>query len=425
VRVVTRVLVLDGHTTQALACVRSLGRAGYRTIVASDRRWSLAGASRYCGPTFRLAGQSIAAFAALRAWARRQGARIVLPLTERSCLLCNAEADAWRADGITIGCGPDEMLMQAFDKARTIEHAAACGINVPPTRFPASLDECRDAAAELGFPCVIKPRFSNAWHNGEFLPDRGVAYVDSGASLAPAVIARRQGAHWPIIQRFVPGRGKGIFMLCDNGRPVTWFAHERLRDVRPSGSGSSLRRAVALDTALSEMGGRLLARLAWHGPAMLEFQDDGIRPPWLIEVNGRFWGSLQLAIDAGADLPVQWVRLLSGLPVESSAEYRPGITLRWLWGDVKRLLHIASGPPPGYPGAYPALWDGIKEVFGSQPPGTRVETWDRKDPLPAVAEWVQGVGELLERRPPANGAHSLSGANGMNGATGAKCANGA
>jgi len=32
------VLVLDGQTNQALACVRSLGRAGYDVLVASDRR---------------------------------------------------------------------------------------------------------------------------------------------------------------------------------------------------------------------------------------------------------------------------------------------------------------------------------------------------------------------------------------------------
>jgi hypothetical protein len=36
---------------------------------------------------------------------------------------------------------------------------------------------------------------------------------------------------------------------------------------------------------------------------MVEFKDDGVNPPCLMEINGRFWGSLQLAIDAGVDFP--------------------------------------------------------------------------------------------------------------------------
>ena len=37
-----RVLVLDAHTNQALACVRSLGRAGHEVFVASHRALPLA-----------------------------------------------------------------------------------------------------------------------------------------------------------------------------------------------------------------------------------------------------------------------------------------------------------------------------------------------------------------------------------------------
>lgn len=389
------VLVLDGNTTQALACVRSLGRAGYAVYIASDRRAPLASWSRYCRGKFRLRGETVAEFAAMREWARSRGVRVVLPLTERSCLLCNADAAAWRGRDMILGCGPDTMLLEAFDKARTLQRAMARGVPVPPTRLPTSLAGFHTAARELGFPCVIKARFSHARQGDEFLPDPGVAYVNDVAALTPAVLARRQGDAWPLIQRFVTGRGKGVFALCDHGRPVTWFAHERLRDVRPSGSGSSLRRSIPLDARLRESAGRLLADLEWHGPAMLEFVDDGVSPPRLMEMNGRFWGSLQLAIEAGADFPALWVRVLTGEHLPAPVPYDSGVVLRWLWGDVKRLLHVLRGPPPGYPGSYPAIWKGVRELFGRQPPGTRLETWDRTDPWPAVAEWVQGIGELV------------------------------
>jgi len=392
-----RVLVLDGHTIEALACVRSLGRAGYWVGVAGRRRWPLAGWSRYCRRRFHYRRETLAAFASLRAWVHAQGVRVVLPLSEATSLLCNAERGEWEALGIVVGCAPDSILVRAFDKGETLRRAEACEVEIPPTRYPASLNECREAAAALGYPCVVKPRFTSAWNGHGFLPDFGPTYANSPAELDAAVRSRRQGEHWPLIQGFVPGRGKGVFTVCDHGRPVAWFAHERLRDVRPSGSGSSLRRSVALDPRLQVRAERLLRQMEWHGPAMVEFRDDGVGPPWLMEVNGRFWGSLQLSVAAGRDFPRLWTGILTGKPVEPAATYREGVTLRWLWGDVKRFLYILAGRPAGYPGTYPSVTQGLRELFGRQPPGTRLEVWDSRDPWPAVGEWMEGARDVLTR----------------------------
>ena len=400
-----RILVLDGETTQALATVRSLGRAGHTLFVASVLPRSLASWSRYCVERVRIESLGVSAFAELRAWAAARGIRVVLPLTERACVLLNLDAAAWRDAGIVIGCGPESMLRAAFDKAETLVRAERSGIAVPPTRLPESLEGFRDAARELRPPWVIKSRTSNSWQDGAFLPDRGVAYVDRLEDLDRAVLLRRQGANWPIIQEFVRGVGKGVFALGNDGEVALWFAHERLRDVRPSGSGSSLRRSVPLDPMLREAAASLLRELRWHGPAMLEFRDDGVHAPWLIEMNGRFWGSLQLAVAAGADFPVQWVRMLLGQTPETTPPHRDGVVMRWDWGDVKRLAHLMKGPPPGYPDPYPGVASGLRELFGPQPKGTRHETWDGADPWPALAEWLQGfrlevAPRLLQRRFP-------------------------
>jgi predicted ATP-grasp superfamily ATP-dependent carboligase len=140
---------------------------------------------------------------------------------------------------------------------------------------------------------------------------------------------------------------------------------------------------------------RLLEEMAWHGPVMVEFRDDGGDTPCLMEVNGRFWGSVQLAVSCGIDVPAWWVAMLEGRQPAQVSAYREGVSLRWLWGDIKRLFKIYEGAPPGFPGRYPTFLEGLSEVFGSQPPGTTIETWDARDPLPAAAEWVQGAAELL------------------------------
>lgn len=392
-----KILILDGHTNQALACVRSLARAGHAVMVASHRRLPLGAWSRYCDHCVHLKGENIESFAALREWARDQGISVILPLTERSCLLCNAEREKWEASGIIIGCGPDDMLACAFDKAKTIKLARECGLSIPFTRVPASLEECYEAVNEVGFPCVVKPRWSNAWNGNTFLPTQGPRYVNGKEHLEEAVLASKRGDHWPLIQRYVHGRGKGVFALCVHGRPVAWFAHERLRDARPTGSASSLRRSIRIEPRLREPAECLLAKLRWHGPAMVEFRDDGTQTPFLIEINGRFWGSLQLAINAGVDFPRLWVSVLSGYAVEHSNGYTEGLISRWLWGDVKRLLYILKGRPRGYPYRYPSLWQGIRELIGPQPPGTHLEIWNVDDPWPGLGEWVEGIRGLLAR----------------------------
>ena len=165
-----RILVLDGHTTQALACVRSLGADGHEVMVASHQPFSIATWSRYCQTSFRLAGQNRPAYAMLREWAQRHDIKIILPLTERSATLCNSERAEWEELDVTIACGPDEILVNAFDKAQTLMLAKDCGVRIPVTHFPRSLKDCLAAVDEIGLPCVVKARRSSAWKGASFIP---------------------------------------------------------------------------------------------------------------------------------------------------------------------------------------------------------------------------------------------------------------
>jgi hypothetical protein len=131
---------------------------------------------------------------------------------------------------------------------------------------------------------------------------------------------------------------------------------------------------------------------------MVEFKDDGVNPPCLMEVNGRFWGSLQLAIDAGVDFPRLWVSILKGESTQPCTGFEEGITLRWLWGDFKRLFFIMRGVPNGYPSDFPQIRQGLKDLLGRQPRGTRLEMWRARDPLPGIGELVGGFREVVTWR---------------------------
>jgi hypothetical protein len=93
---------------------------------------------------------------------------------------------------------------------------------------------------------------------------------------------------------------------------------------------------------------RLISTIGWHGVAMVEFKwDDEENRPKLIEVNARFWGSLNLAIRAGVDFPYLLYRLALGETVEGPPAYRIGLKSRWELGDLDHLL-IRLKRDPGH-----------------------------------------------------------------------------
>jgi predicted ATP-grasp superfamily ATP-dependent carboligase len=95
----------------------------------------------------------------------------------------------------------------------------------------------------------------------------------------------------------------------------------------------------------------LLDDLHWHGVAMVEFKQDAADGlPKLMEINGRFWGSLQLAIDAGVDFPALLVSAIAS-PPRPQEPYRVGVRSRWFWGDVDSLLTtFVAGGEAAWPG---------------------------------------------------------------------------
>jgi protein-tyrosine-phosphatase len=71
-----------------------------------------------------------------------------------------------------------------------------------------------------------------------------------------------------------------------------------------SGGPSSYRISEPIVPEVEEYVSRLMRSLSWSGIAMIEFKRDcKTRALYLLEINGRFWGSLPLAVAAGADFP--------------------------------------------------------------------------------------------------------------------------
>ena len=384
------VLVTDGDERAALAIVRSLGRAGYAVHVCSTRNRSLAGASRYCRDEQRVPDplRDARGFVeAVEQRARSVSARVLLPVSEASLLAVLGERE--RFGNICIPF-PDEAVFRAIcDKARVLAAARQVGIAVPEQRV---LNGPEDASAldpaSLRYPIVVKPARSVA-ESSHGRVKLGVAFAGDESELRRRLEQLPAAAFPVLLQQRIIGPGVGIFLLLWDGHTDAVFSHRRIREKPPAGGVSVYRESIPPDPELVRVSTALLAAFGWQGVAMVEYKvDASTGEPYLMEVNGRFWGSLQLAVDAGVDFPLRLVRLALGEPLPPQAQYRVGVRSRWWWGDVDHLLAILrrSREELALPPDFPSRWRSLLDFLVPWRPGDRSEIFRWSDPAPALRE---------------------------------------
>ena len=391
-----RVLVTDADTHKALAIVRGLGDR-HEVWTTADWPLALAAWSRY---TRRHVTHSFKGNADFCSWVstlcRDNRIQVVIPPEEASSVLLAREAARFRESGIAIASLPLDALEKVVDKTRTLEAAQAIGIRVPPTESPSDAADLILAARRLGYPVVIKPRSTQFWNGTRFVSSKAIGYATSDEQLHRLVRQLEPGAPPPIIQKFIAGSGVGVSMLIDyDGEILAEFAHRRLRDYRPTGSGSVLRESIALTPELRNSSARLLRTLGCHGIAMVEYRiESGSGDAYLMEINGRFWGSLQLAIDSGVNFPALLVDWVTGNRFDKPS-YKTGVILRWWAGDLVRTLRVLKGRPAGFAGSFPSRSSALREFIGRQPKGTRNEILQWRDCMPSFIEPISVMRKLI------------------------------
>jgi predicted ATP-grasp superfamily ATP-dependent carboligase len=384
-------LVMDGNQRPALAIVRSLGRRGISVIVGDEGPTALASSSRYCvrHVTYPSPYKEVGAFERfLMDFLARERIDVVVPVTDVTTHAVARNQDAIHRFSAT-AVPPVEAFDLMTDKWQLIRRASACDIRVPRTIFVEHGGKLPSVLAEVEYPAVVKPARSRiATSTGWLLAT--VDYAQTPADLRQLYRERAHLASYPsLIQERIVGPGTGLFVLCDRGSVRAGFAHRRIRERPPTGGASVLSESIAVDKELMSQAKRLLEPTGWHGVAMLEYKEDrrtGL--PFLMEVNGRFWGSLQLAIDAGVDFPYLAYQLALGRAFSAPPSFAVGVRSRWLLGDLDHLLirlfrgSRSQNLPDGAPSKFRTVLDFLK-VSGD---GMRYDVMSRTDGAPALYE---------------------------------------
>ena len=372
--------------------LRELGVRGV-PVLGVGKRDSIGRASRYAGEFAVRPAGAIAEW--LPGVIAAHGVEAVMAVSEGDLVQLAALKHA--LPGVIVAVPDPEPLALVLDKARTLEAARGVGIAVPASWQPLAGEDRAARAAALAYPVAIK--WSDPVAAGPLLDKAGLAlekveYAADPAALL-AILARYEPLRmWPLVQEWCPGHGLGQMLFMAQGRATLRFQHRRLREWPASGGVSTLCAAVPLSehAALMERSEALLAAIGWEGPAMVEYRHDpATGRSVLMEINGRFWGSIPLASRCGAHFGWEtFRRQVLEQTHDETPTLRPG-RARYVVPDTKHLVVVLRDPAVSA-GAKARL--AASFVGGFLDPGTGYYVWSARDPGPLFADLKAILGKV-------------------------------
>lgn len=386
--------VLGLETQIGLALVRELGSAGIPVIGIAQDRHAIGLRSRFLAASAVLeAPRSERAVEQIRQLGERYGPGVLISVSEVNLAWLLEHRDAF---GPIVPVVPDAQAFAAvLDKRRTLETAQRVGIDVPLGREPGSIEEVEAIAANFPFPAVMKwpdpgrisPQLSRLG-----IPFIKAEHVADGNEFRAAAMRYARLGEWPMVQQYCPGVGLGQFFFMHDGKPVRRFQHIRVAEWPPEGGFSSVCDAVPLEQfrELQDKSVALLAALGWEGVAMVEYRlDRNTGRAFLMEINGRFWGSYPLAVACKAGFGLLTYHLQGlGRAWAPADEPSANLRCRMVATELKRLHRILLQPQRIRDRHFVRrpVYECARFVLDFLRPRTCYYVWSLRDPKPFLAD---------------------------------------
>ncbi len=392
-----RVLVLDADMVPALTVSRSLSRRSCVVDVASHTPRPLSSFSKTVRSFFQYP-DPLSATDQFVEWLSEQGRSelydLVIPVTERTLVPLSRCRD--RLQHVKIAMPAARSLEVALDKSLTLALADKVGVPRPRGVSLSALNELLELKDALRFPLVIKPARSIGSAEGG-ARQLQVSYAFDATELEAACAqALRFGP--VLLQELFPGVGVGIELIARRGKIAYAFQHRRLHEVPLTGGGSSLRKSEPVTPQLLEASERLISALEWNGVAMVEFKLNPLSGEFcLMEINGRFWGSLALAVAAGADFPSMLLDLELDGDIRPSHPYENDVYCRLLSRDVHWYESFLRGGTDTRIARIPHGWEVFKELRLFFNFRHRFDVQSICDPVPGLVDAGRILKDYIQR----------------------------
>jgi predicted ATP-grasp superfamily ATP-dependent carboligase len=341
------IAIVYGVETQiGLSLIRELGHFGCEVVAVGKSKNSLGLQSKYVTYPFVLVD-------------RREETIIeqlltINRLTGAKYLLCVSETDILFFNRVKEQIAPivplipnQENIDNVLSKEYTALAAEKVGIDSPQGWKIEKLEDLLDIKEQLSYPVILK------WSNPHDVIKKAhlfkrkiekIIYCYDYLELERWLRYYAPLEAFPMLQSYIPGYGLGQFFFMHKGQALLSFQHQRVHEWPPEGGFSSLCQSLSPHehSGLQERSIALLRELAWEGAAMVEYRYDPERDhAVLMEINGRFWGSLPLAYHSQA--PFAWYTYMvlgkKKIP-DTPVIIKEGILCRNNLVDFKRLIRI-------------------------------------------------------------------------------------
>lgn len=390
-------LVLGSDTPIGLTIIRELSRHGVAVHAVGRSPHAIGGASRY------VASHCVRPAGPLAEWLPGMiaavGADGLLAVSEDDLVaLARLPPVIARCRILTARAGP---LAAVLDKSVTLAAAATLGIDVPIGWQPVATENFEVLATKLIYPVVVKwadPPAIAALLDAWGLPLVKAEFATSADRLLAILCRYDPVGRWPLVQTYCAGVGLGQMLYMANGRATLAFGHRRVHEWPPEGGISTMCAAETPDRHATQMvlSESLLRFIGWEGPAMVEYRHDRATGRyWLMEINGRFWGSQPLASACGAEFAWELYRRRVLGETRQAPAPRYDLTARYMIPETRRLLRILRGPRTYQDPSYRSTpWrDFGRYLAGFVDMHSRYFVWSVCDPGP----WFRDMANVFKK----------------------------
>ena len=227
-----------------------------------------------------------------------------------------------------------ESLIYSLDKFKTFELAKKLNFKYPETHI---LKKKLEIDENIKYPIVCKPL-------NESIEKFDSIYVNDKNELTDLYKKLKfDPSKSYIIQQKIEGVGRGYFSIYNNSEEVCFYMHERIREQPITGGYSTAAKSIYCNK-MKAISKKILEGLNWNGPVMLEYKyDKKTEEYFLLEINPKFWGSLELGIASGVNLGTALVSSYFNDKIYKDKKYQTNVKFYWpLDGDIISLFQLKS-----------------------------------------------------------------------------------
>jgi len=242
-----------------------------------------------------------------------------------------------------VGLPPPAVVEMLMDKARFYAWAADQGLPIPETHVIRSRRDLEAAAAELSYPCILKPANSatSTWEKNVTV---SAFRVPDEETLFALYDAHHHLSEVLIVQEWIDGPDSNLYS-CNTyhnaaGVPLVTFVARKLRQWPPHVGKSCLGEECRADP-VQEESLRLFAGVEYAGLGYVELKLDSTTGKfYIVEPNvGRPTGRSAIAEAGGVELLYTAYCDLAGLPLPETRQTYRGAKWVHLRHDLQSAIY--------------------------------------------------------------------------------------